>query len=243
MSSTETTQIPATPDAPQKRDYRQEVTNQIIEMLEKGTAPWQKPWQSDARALPFNPTTDHSYRGGNAIHLMATAARQGFSDPRWLTYRQAQANGWQVRQGEKGTQIEYWQFDDAGRGKPGESGKPNETDRPEAPDAPLRRPVHRVYTVFNAQQMDGVPPYETRPRQQWEVVQTAETILSNSGAKITHDQHDRAFYSRATDAIHLPDKSAFPGAPQYYGTALHELAHNAVTRIMPHGLEKVRLAA
>ena len=40
-----------------------------------------------------------------------------------------------------------------------------------------------------------------------------------------HDQHDRAFYSRLTDTIHLPSRTAFRTPAQYYGTALHELGH------------------
>lgn len=209
-----------------KRDYRQEVTNQIIEMLEKGTAPWQKPWEAGSATLPFNPTSERNYRGGNALHLMATAARKGFSDPRWLTYRQAQENGWQVRQGEKGTQIEYWQFEDR-------SGS-SRTGGPQAePDTPIhseqgavrRAPIHRVYTVFNAQQMDDVPAHQLKQRNEWEVAQTGEQILQNSGASIAHDQIDRAFYSRSQDAIHLPQKDAFRTGSDYYGTALHELAH------------------
>jgi antirestriction protein ArdC len=212
--------------APVKRDYRQEVTNQIIEMLEKGTAPWQKPWESTSAAIPFNPTSERNYRGGNALHLMATAARKGYTDPRWLTYRQAQENGWQVRQGEKGTQIEYWQFEDrnAGSRRGAEQGEPDAPDQPSAAHL-TRAPVHRVYTVFNAQQMDGIPAYQPRQRHEWEVTQTGEQILANSGASIAHDQADRAFYSRAQDAIHLPPKEAFRSAPDYYGTALHELAH------------------
>src|SRR4051794_10686346 len=114
MKTTEESGSQAQDSTTLKRDYRQEVTNQIIEMLEKGTAPWQKPWEAGATALPFNPTSDRNYRGGNALHLMATAAQKGFTDTRWLTYRQDQEAGWQVRQGEKGTQIEYWQFDDRG---------------------------------------------------------------------------------------------------------------------------------
>src|SRR5215471_7259368 len=84
-----------------KRDFRQEVTEQIIEMLEKGTAPWQTPWEPGALQLPHNPTTDRAYRGGNALHLMAVGARKGFDDPRWLTYRQAQENGWQSAKGRR----------------------------------------------------------------------------------------------------------------------------------------------
>ena len=59
--------------------------------------------------MPMNPTTDKTYRGGNAIHLMATGLRRGYEDPRWMTYKQAADLGWQVRKGEKGTQIEFWE--------------------------------------------------------------------------------------------------------------------------------------
>ena len=79
-------------------------------MLEDGTAPWQKPWKAGALGMPFNPTTQNAYRGGNALHLMATGFERGYDDPRWLTYKQAVEHGWQVRKGEKGSQIEYWEF-------------------------------------------------------------------------------------------------------------------------------------
>lgn len=226
MNSTPAIETTGQETAPVRRDYRQEVTNQIIEMLETGTAPWQKPWEATSAAIPFNPTSERNYRGGNALHLMATAARKGFSDPRWLTYRQAQENGWQVRGGEKGTQIEYWQFDDRSGGS--RSGAPqSEPDSPDQPGASHARhaPIHRVYTVFNAEQIEGVPAHQPRQRNEWEVAKTGEQILANSGASIAHDQPDRAFYSRAQDSIHLPPKDAFRSAPDYYGTALHELAH------------------
>src|SRR6202008_604833 len=57
------------------------------------------------------------------------------------------------------------------------------------------------------------------------IASAGEDILRNSGARISHDQGDRAFYNRASDSIHLPPKEAFASAPGYYGTALHELAH------------------
>jgi hypothetical protein len=82
-----------------------------------------------------------------------------------------------------------------------------------------------VYTVFNAHQMDGIPPHNPKQTTAFEAVQAGEHILNNSGANITHDQADRAFYSRSEDSIHLPPKDAFRDAAGYYGTALHELAH------------------
>src|SRR5512144_424335 len=104
MASTQSAPIP------EKRDFRREVTESIIRMLEQGVAPWQKPWNGSELQTPFNPTSDKSYRGGNAIHLMAAGMKRGYGDPRWMTYRQAAENGWQVRKGEKGTQIEFWDF-------------------------------------------------------------------------------------------------------------------------------------
>lgn len=208
-------------EAPVKRDFRKEVTDQIIEMLEKGTAPWQKPWEPGSLQLPFNPTTEKNYRGGNALHLMAVGTRKGFDDPRWLTYKQAAANGWQVRSGEKGTQIEFWQFGE--EAKKGQSPEGNAERGTGSGD--YRGPLRRVFTVFNAKQIDGISPYVPKERADWEIADTGESILRNSGAKIVHDQNDRAFYSRSADRIHLPPDVAFKSAADYYGTALHELAH------------------
>src|SRR5437867_842413 len=128
-----------------KRDYRQEVTDNIIKMLEEGTAPWQKPWQPGTLEMPINPTSERLYRGGNAMQLMATAVMRGYDDPRWLTYRQAQQNGWQVRQGEKGTAIEYWEFPDRSKSSRGVA-EPGSDDGPADSKQP-RRMIHRVYTV------------------------------------------------------------------------------------------------
>ena len=206
--------------APAKRDHRQEVTDSIVKMLEEGVAPWQKPWES--AGMPFNPTTEKAYRGGNAIHLMATGLSRGYEDPRWMTYKQAGENGWQVRKGEKGTAIEFWEVNAKAEEKAGEPSKGGDGDLPQTSQ---RRLIHRVYTVFNANQIEGVPAYE-RPRPSaFEAVQSGERILASSGAQIAHDQRDRAFYNRSSDSIHLPPKEAFKDAPGFYGTALHELAH------------------
>src|SRR3978361_745921 len=104
--------------APAKRDHRQEVTDSIVKMLEDGVAPWQKPWES--AGMPFNPTTDQAERGGKAVHLMAPGVARGDEDPRWMTYKQAAENGWQVRKGEKGTHIEFWEVKSKPEEKSGE---------------------------------------------------------------------------------------------------------------------------
>jgi antirestriction protein ArdC len=202
----------------QKRDHRQEVTDSIISLLEQGVAPWQKPWEGIG--IPMNPTTEKAYRGGNAVHLMATALQRGYDDPRWMTYKQAWENDWQVKKGEKGTRIEFWEVKNA-------SDERDEPSQPpaDAPEKPERRFIHKIYTVFNAQQIEGIPAYAPKERTRFEAVEAGERILMSSGAGIRHDQADRCFYHRGTDTIHLAPKEAFKDAPGYYGTALHELSH------------------
>ncbi len=226
MATTTADPRTAQPNTAKPRDFRQEVTDRIIGMLEKGVAPWQKPWNPGEASvgMPKNPTTDRNYRGGNALHLMAAALQRGYNDPRWMTYKQASDHGWQVRRGEKGTQIEFWEVKPADKEvSPGDNaGGSNDRNAREGRDTRL---VHRVYTVFNAKQIEDIPEYQPKRPTPFEVVNSAEKILDNSGAKITHDQADQAFYNRASDSIHLPPKDAFKDAAGYYGTALHELAH------------------
>ena len=190
-----TTEQPV-PGKPAPRDFRQEVTDGIVRMLENGVAPWQKPWEPRASSLgiPMNPTSGRSYRGGNAIHLMATALKKGYEDPRWMTYKQASDNGWQVNKGEKGTQIEFWEVkpgaerSDSTRSDGRGNGARPVDDRAD-PDRP--RLIHRVYTVFNGQQIDRIPPFTPKQHTAFEAVHAGEQILRNSGARIAHDQADR----------------------------------------------------
>ncbi|MGH9613550.1 MAG: ArdC family protein, partial [Bryobacteraceae bacterium] len=211
----------ANESTPEKRDHRREVTDSIIKMLEEGVAPWQKPWKG--AAMPFNPTTDRAYRGGNALHLLATGIARGSEDPRWLTYKQATEQGWQVHRGEKGTHIEFWDVLGGSNGKSAASDSEKAENSFNTPKE--RRFIRRVYTVFNAKQIEGIPAYTPKERTPFEIAENGERILANSGARIAHDQRDGAFYHRSSDSIHLPAKDSFKDAPGYYGTALHELAH------------------
>jgi putative DNA primase/helicase len=72
------------------------VASRLIEQIRNGTAPWQKPWRPGTSFLPFNPTNGTRYKGINVVNLLA----RGHSDARWMTYRQAQTKGYQVRRGD-----------------------------------------------------------------------------------------------------------------------------------------------
>jgi putative DNA primase/helicase len=208
----------------EKVPFHEAVAEKLIQQLKQGTAPWQKPWTPGEAGghMPINPTTGKRYKGINALHLMS----EGRDDQRWMTYKQAAALDAQVRKGEKGTRIQYWKFDD-NRIRTDTAGKPvlDPTGAPIIEVVRLERPRVFYATVFNAEQVDGLPPPLSRHEQTWNAVERAEQILLSSGAFIVHGEGDRAFYRPTTDSIHLPEKRQFASADGYYAVALHELGH------------------
>jgi antirestriction protein ArdC len=176
-------------EKPALRDFRQEVTDNIIGMLERGVAPWQKPWEPGAGSLgiPFNPTSERAYRGGNAIHLMATGLQRGYEDSRWMTYKQASDNGWQVRRGEKGTQIEYWEVKDA-----------SDNTRPSRPDGSRDGSAAMLRRGF-----------DVRTVQHWMGHKSLETTMRYlAPATDVHDEVDLVTIPSVSNAESAPRKSA-----------------------------------
>ncbi len=192
-----------------KIDIYQTVTDQIISSLEAGTAPWQKSWATSGLGGMPRRVTGQAYRGINVLILWC----QGRSAPTWMTYKQAQELGGNVRKGEKGTGITFF--------------KPlRVTDKVTEEEKTI--PLLKCYTVFNVEQIDGLPArfYPTPAEKLNGDSRTAEveTYIAGTEAVINHGG-DRAFYRPSTDQIHLPEFDQFEDAEAYYGTALHELVH------------------
>ena len=204
-----------------KKPYYEQVADKLIEQLKKGTAPFQKPWEPGSLAMPHNPVSGSRYKGGNAFWLQM----QEREDPRWMTYKQAQSIGVQVRKGEKGTLIQYWKFTEE-KIKRDANGKPviGADGKKVKQTVKLDKPRAFSASVFNAEQIDNLPELK-KPEPRWDRHERAEKILAASAAKIAHDQEDRAFYRPSTDKIHLPTREQFPTPDNYYATALHELGH------------------
>ena len=216
------------PSKPNKTDeYHRQFADQIVEQIRQGNAPWQRPWKPGEDCLPKNLSSDKEYRGGNSIYLSVAQGAKGYSDNRWGTYKQIEAAGGHVRKGERGTRILSFQdhkqiavTDKAG--KPVTDGEGKRVYRYEK----LDHPMVRQYTVFNADQADGLKLPE-RPSQQpeWKAHENAEAVIRASGVRINHVAGDRAFYNLHTDKVTLPERGQFPSASHYYQTALHELGH------------------
>lgn len=212
------------PDKPKRPPFHMEFAEKIIAHLKEGTAPWQKPWQDGKQVMvPHNPASGTVYKGMNRVSL----ALSGYDDPRWMTIRQANEQGLSILPGSKASPVVYYQWSKEVDRK-NEDGRPmlGEDGKPEKVTVSLDRPIVRFAHVFNAEQIDGMPPLQlTDKAYEWNPEEKAESILSASGADIRHDQSNRAFYRYLTDTIHLPPKENFDSPGSYYGTALHELGH------------------
>jgi len=213
-----------------KIDVKSQVARTLIEAMERGETPWQKPWAAMSMR-PVNPTTDNAYRGVNRILL----ALSGRPDNRWLTYQQAQAKGWQVRKGEKGSMIVKLveiAADGSGALEPeavDHGGKGDEAAHGQGRKAfALRR-----YTVFNAQQIDGVPELEIPSEMLFDPVERAEAVIEalkqKTGLKVIHGGN-QACYIPALDEVRLPKKQAFHSVYEYFSVALHECSHSTMKK-------------
>jgi len=202
-----------------RKQFAEGAAGRVVQQLEKGAAPWQQGWNSPqgAQEPPCNPASGARYDGLNAIVLRCEARERGYSDPRWLTYNQAKKIGAQIRKGEQGTKLEYWQFppkkESDNKAAPAEAGQ----EKSEI--------IHRTYTVFNAEQCERMPSLEPKRVQDWEVCERAARLLQASGADIEHRRGDRAYYQPKEDKIVLPEPERFRRPEDYYAAALHEMGH------------------
>ncbi len=171
--------------------------------------------------LPYNPTTGKAYRGGNRVMLWIAAMLNGWEDNRWVTFKQAQALGAFVKKGSKSIQLRYTIYPDA-NARPTPS-----SDHANAPAAlPDNDKVKTFYfNVFNAAQVEGLPPPplrpETTPAQR---IERCEALLKAAGVPIVYGAA-QPHYSVRTDQIGLPYPERFVSPEAFYSTALHELAH------------------
>ena len=205
-------------------DYADQLAGSIIEQIKQGTAPWQKVWTPGQRFMPHNPATGNEYRGMNAVWLMSRAERHGYMDARWMTKRQAESQNAQVREGEKGTAIQFWKWRGVAPVRDS-NGKPVLDEDGEQVRRVVRYEQPRVWSVvvFNAMQIDRLPPAPVSPVLAWERHEGAGAILAHSGAAIRHVSGHRTFYRLAEDAITLSERGQFPSEDSYFAAALHVL--------------------
>jgi len=203
-------------------DLYQSVTDTVITQLEAGTVPWVQPWgRPDCKTpfgMPTNGDTGRSYSGINILLLWGAAIDTQRTTQTWLTYKQAQKLGGQVRKGESGTTICY-----ADTFIP----KAEQQRAQETGGDPNRIGFLKRYTVFNADQCEGLSDEffkGVEPLPEAQTIPRAEKLISATGANFNIGG-DKAFYSSHHDFIQVPPQPAFYEQINYYRTCFHELGH------------------
>lgn len=193
-------------------DVYRDVTNKMIEALKLGRIPWQKPWTGGI--MPMNYVSGKAYRG---INLWITMAMP-YESPYWVTYKQAKKLGGNVKKGEKGTKITYWNI-----------------FRKEVEDKETGEKKKKAffflkeYTVFNAEQTEGIEFKEPQKPEGAETFDNAEQLIELYEDKPRvkfSSTGDKACYSPMFDDITMPERDLFKSTEGFYSTYFHELAHS-----------------
>lgn len=201
---------------------REELAQTFLAALNQGQLPWRKCW---SQALPVNAVTGKTYRGINTLVLSYYGDRRGYTDTRWCTYNQAQDKGWQVRKGSKGVRVEYWACYDTKEKKLLSWDDVRQKLKID-PDYEKHLQLRcRTYTVFNGEQIDGIPAPVQRPSTDIGTLrEKRDTLIRNMG--IGYEEHGvRAYYSPGMDTVTLPPEATFDDTYSYMATFLHECGH------------------
>ncbi len=187
------------------------ITERILALLETGTIPWQKPWAINGEdCMPRNLISRKPYRGVNVFLLHAMS----YASPYWLTFKQAQELGGNVRKGEKATPVVFWKWLDTA--EPDESGKAK------------RMPLLRYYSAFNVAQCEGIetPASQTKQREHNPIEMAEQIVTAMPKRPAIEHERARACYWPAFDRVEMPNPEAFRTPEDYYSTLLHELTHS-----------------
>lgn len=203
-----------------KADVYEQITASIVAELEKGVQPWFKPWNAEhAAGRITRPLRSNGvpYRGINVLMLWAVAVERGYAAPLWLTYKQAQELGGQVRKGEKGSMVVY-----------ANTLTRSETDEKSGEEVERAIPFMKGYTVFNAEQVEGLPAHfyamAAPALSAFERIAAADRFFAATGADIRHGGN-QAYYTAAEDRVQMPPFEAFQDQISYYATLSHEVTH------------------
>jgi antirestriction protein ArdC len=204
-----------------RADIYQEITDQMIAMIEAGTRPWSKSWNgSTAPNIPLR-STGVPYRGINVLTLWVAAMTKGYGSPHWLTFKQALALGGCVRKGEKGSTVVYANKIEVDADKGGKSSE----------DGKRQVAFLKRYTVFNSEQIDGIEAKYPTPAPIITATNPDErdaeldALFARIPVTLKHFG-SQPYYQPSGDHVVMPEFADFHTSDDYYST-LASLIHDA----------------
>lgn len=204
---------------PIKRDIAKEITDLILEKIERGVMPWRRPWKTmGATGAPLR-ANGIRYSGINAIYLWAVADNLGYRSQYWMTRNQAETLDAFVRRDAQPHPSIYF---NVARKSDVNTVTGRENSR-------LIR-FMRSYTVYNASEIEGLPdhyyptPFVEKPPKPSEQRDAIRTFFSPIPIEVRHGGEE-AYYSPAGDFVQMPRKNRFPSEDHYASTLGHEIGH------------------
>lgn len=192
-----------------------QVSAQIAEALRRGVRPWQQPWSNaTALSLPLR-SNGAAYRGINVLVLWMVAQQRGYQSRQWMTFAQAREFGGYVRKGEKAARVVYFS-----------TGERDSDDSVITEPKQTKRAFSKSFTVFNADQIDGLPTDFYAPSPVCAEPDDARLAMLFARVPATVQTGGAlACYDPVGDVIYMPPRDAFRSIAQYYATLAHELGH------------------
>ncbi len=232
--------------------YRQ-AAERIVALMDAGNSIWQKPWvAAPGHSRPYSAASGLPFSGFNRFSLMSEMLANGWTDARFMTYRQVQTMA--ANMAKEGTKPEDLPYVKAGaRGLPiykygfverkvpvlDAAGRP----RMDAEGKPMVNIVRgksylRSYMVFSVESaIANVPPLPVvQLPQKWEVRSQVMGLIEKMGVPVKHEPGNRAFYSITDDTITMPQREQFrdsvvdgqlteAASDKYLSVLLHEICH------------------
>lgn len=248
----------------------QRFAEMLIKRMEEMQKDWHQGWIGGGSmfGLPQN-ISGRTYEGSNAFLLFLHTAGNGYKAPVYMTHKQLNKEGAHVLKGEKAVPVFKWGFSikDKDGKKVTEEEFHNMTD--DEKKECNRHPFLRIYPEFNIDQTNmsevNKEKYDAVVSQfrKTDVPTITDGMYVNKAidrmmekqewvCKIQYDKEEKgAYYNPAKDIVVLPTKAQFrihPDDPEecfkdgqeYYGTALHEMAHSTGH---PSRLDRLKPAA
>lgn len=194
-----------------KRSAYEEATKRITDALEQGVVPWRKPWRTVPE--PVNAVSKRTYRGINLFLLSISP----FTDHRWLTFRQAQGLGGNVKRGAKASLVVFWTQWEA-----------PSIESTEGTATRRTIPILRFYHLFNAEQCEGLSLQaidEARIGDGDRIARAEELVKTMPSPPRIREGGEAAWYRARDDLVQIPPLPRFETVDAFYATLFHELGH------------------
>ena len=193
--------------------------------------PWDNPVHQNISFIQYNPITGTVYKGGNIMRLYLSSLKNGFTDPRWVTFNSIANNkDYKLKNNSKSTLIEFhknlkYGTDEWNKYVSNLQEKTKQEHLLNKKDIL----IHTYHTVFNAEQFEKFPSLEKKPQlviPEEDRIKAIEEIITNSKAPIIYDGRGKNYYDQLTNTIHLTKQEHFKSKEAFYSTALHEIINS-----------------